>query len=100
MQRARFAPCIKVSFQRYCFQPMKTITFEQARSEFETIFRLAAGGETIVVEKDEQRIALRRFVVGADPEFAPPGYFANDYSPEDVAELNSLASQAPQFPLP
>ena len=54
----------------------------------------------IVVERDDQRIALRRLAEGADPEIAPPSYFANDYSPEEIIELNALASQAPQIPLP
>ena len=56
--------------------------------------------ETVVIERDDQRIALRRIPASADPGIAPPNYFADDYSREEITELNALAAQAPQVPLP
>ena len=77
---------------------MKTVTFDQARSEFQQLFQLAADGETVVIHRNHQRVALQRLADGS--QAAPPGYFAEDYSREEVAELNAVASQAPQAPLP
>ena len=79
---------------------MKPLTFDEARQEFERIFKLAANGETIVIERDEQRVTLQRLPRRTEPDIAPPDYFAADYSTEEAAELNALASHAPQMPLP
>ena len=79
---------------------MKTVTFDEAQADFERMFQLAAHGETVVVQRHQQCVALRPYTPGTDPEMAPRGYFAGDYSPEEAAELNTLASQAPQIPLP
>jgi hypothetical protein len=79
---------------------MKTVTFDEARSSFEEVFQLAANGETVVIQRDKQCVTLRRFAGRDDDDIAPPAYFAEDYSPEEIAELNSLASHAPQVPLP
>jgi hypothetical protein len=79
---------------------MKTVTFDMARDDFEQMFQLAAGGETVVIQRAEQRVALHRLSGALPIDVAPPGYFADDYSPEEVAELNTLASQAPRIPLP
>jgi hypothetical protein len=80
---------------------MKTVAFEQARSQFQQLFDLAADGETIVIERADQRVALHRLGDRSEQAgTAPPGYFLQDYSREEIAELNALASQAPQAPLP
>jgi hypothetical protein len=76
---------------------MKMVPFDQAQTQFQHLFDLAADGETIVIERADQRVALHRV---AHSEIAPPDYFAEDYSQEEVAELNDLASHAPQSPLP
>ena len=75
---------------------MKTVTSDEARSSFDEVFQLAANGETVVIQRDKQCVTLRRF----DDDIAPPAYFAEDYSREEITELNSLASHAPQVPLP
>jgi hypothetical protein len=55
-----------------------------------------AHGELIVIQHDGTRIALRPLLPsGNDPDVAPPGYFAQDYTANDVAELNHLAFQGP-----
>jgi len=77
---------------------MKTVMFDQARSEFEKVFQLAAEGEMVVIQRNEQRVALHRLTDSS--EIAPPGYFADDYSREEIVELNGLASHAPAVPLP
>ena len=78
---------------------MKTVTFAQALNEFQQVFQLAAGGETVVIERDHQRVALRRMPEVAESESAPPGYFLDDYSPKEIDELNEVASRGPQAPL-
>ncbi len=78
---------------------MKTVTVDEARLEFETLFQLAAQGETVIIKRDGQRVALRSEEDGYPPKTAPPGHFADDYSPEEIAELNMLASQNPNVPL-
>jgi len=79
---------------------VKTVTFDEARTEFERVFQLAADGETVVIQRNGQRVALHTLANSPEPEVAPPGYFANDYSPEEIAELNSIASRGPKRPLP
>ena len=74
---------------------MKTVMFDEARTEFEKVFQLAAKGETVVIQREQQRVALRRVAESPESEVAPPGYFAQDYSPEEIAEMNTLATQAP-----
>ncbi len=75
-------------------------TFEEAQQEFESLFHLAAGGEIVVIQGDQESVAMQPSAVQTDFGLAPPGYFANDYSLEEIAELNALASQAPQTVLP
>jgi len=79
---------------------MKTVTFDEARTQFEKVFQLAAGGETVVIQRNEQRVALRHLTESSEPGIAPPGYFADDYTREESSELNALAAQAPHVPLP
>ena len=76
---------------------VKTVTFDQARDQFEHLFQLAAAGETVVIQRNGQQVALH---IVAETETAPRGFFAGDYSHDEVAELNRLASQAPKNPLP
>jgi hypothetical protein len=38
---------------------MKTVMFDEARTEFDKMFQLAAGGETVVIQRNDQRVALR-----------------------------------------
>lgn len=64
------------------------------------MFQLAVAGETVVIQRDNHRVALRSLEAIPNPEVAPPEYFAEDYSPEEVVELNALASQAPRVSLP
>ena len=78
---------------------MKTVSFEEANTEFQRVFQLAASGETVVIERDDQRLALHRLADSPVPDIAPPGYFAQDYSEDEVAELNRIGSRSPQFPL-
>ncbi|MBM3841374.1 MAG: type II toxin-antitoxin system Phd/YefM family antitoxin [Verrucomicrobia bacterium] len=79
---------------------MKTVTFDEARNDFERVFKWAAGGETVVIQRQDQSVALQAFRTASDPETAPAGYFAKDYTPEEAAELNLLASQSLHFRLP
>ena len=79
---------------------MKTVTFDEARAAFEQMFHLALAGETVVIYRNGQHVALRSLQNAADLEVAPSGYFTEDYSREDIDELNTLASQAPKVPLP
>ena len=76
---------------------MKTVTFDQALVEFRQLYQLAASGETVVIEQADQRVALQSMRGGL--EVAPPGYFAEDYSSEEIADLNRLGSQGPQTPV-
>lgn len=79
---------------------MKMVTFDEAHQDFERVFKLAASGETVVIQRHQQRVALRLYAANADHEIAPTGYFSEDYSLGETAELNALASQAPQMLLP
>jgi hypothetical protein len=84
----------------YDIRHVKTVTFDEAQAGFERVFQLAAAGETVVIHRNGQRVALRSLSNEAEPEVAPRNFFANDYSPEEISELNTLASQAPRGPLP
>ncbi|MBM3834283.1 MAG: hypothetical protein FJ403_13650 [Verrucomicrobia bacterium] len=79
---------------------MKTVTFDEARNDFERLFQLAARGETVVIQREEQQVALKPHAQSREPEIAPPGHFSSDYSSEEAAELNALAALAPHAPLP
>jgi hypothetical protein len=79
---------------------MKTIKLAEASAAFEDMFQLAVSGETVVIEREHDRVALRSLPAKADPTIAPPGYFAGDYSGEELAELNHLAAQTPLTVLP
>ncbi len=71
------------------------MTFAEALASFDEVFRLAASGETVVIEREENRVAVRPLPNSGESAIAPPGYFADDYSSEETAELNALASQSP-----
>jgi len=79
---------------------VKTVTFDEARAKFEQVFQLAVAGETVVIHRNGQQVALRSVSTATELDMAPSGYFADDYSNEEVAELNAVASQAPKTPLP
>ena len=85
----------RLSYDNDC---VKTLTFDQAQAQFEKVFQLAAAGETVVIHKDGQSVALRSLT--DEDDVAPQNYFADDYSRGEIAELNRLASQAPKNPLP
>jgi hypothetical protein len=53
--------------------------------------------KTVVIQRQGQRVALRSLANNAAPDIAPRDYFADDYSREDITELNTLASQALRF---
>src|SRR5437870_10484323 len=38
---------------------MKTVSFDEARADFERVFKFAANGETVVVERHAQRVEPR-----------------------------------------
>lgn len=57
---------------------------------------MAASGETIVIERERQRVAIHRLADKSFPEIAPPGYFEEDYSSVEIEELNRLATRGPQ----
>jgi hypothetical protein len=79
---------------------MKTVSFDQALAEFQRVFQLAASGETVVIERDEQRVALHRVGDSPSQDMAPLAFFAEDYSADEIHELNRLASQGPQALIP
>jgi len=79
---------------------MKMLQFEEARRDFDRLFDLAAAGETVVIERQHQRVELRPALARTASEIAPAGHFAMDYSPEEIAELNALAAHAPQSLVP
>ncbi len=77
---------------------MKTVTFDEARKDFDKVFQLAAEGETVVIQREEQRVALRglqdaegRKLVDVSIPIRPPGYFAHCYTKAEIQEDNSLA---------
>jgi hypothetical protein len=72
---------------------MKIVRFEEAERQLQHLFDLAVDGEMIVIERADQCVVLHRV---KDSEIAPPGYFAQDYSQEEAAELNAFASLVPQ----
>jgi hypothetical protein len=81
---------------------MKTMSLEDARQDFDTVFKTAAKGELVVISQNNLRVAVHAIEDCGTQEFdvAPPGYFAADYSAEDVAEINLFAAHGPQTPLP
>jgi hypothetical protein len=79
---------------------MKSVTFAEAQAKFESVFDMAIGGELVVVARNQQRVAVHLLGASNEPEVAPPGYFEDDYSADDVGELNALASRGPQTPIP
>jgi hypothetical protein len=79
---------------------MKNLTFDEARTRFESIFDLAAGGEMIVIARNDQRVAIHSLKSSEGSDVAPPGYFEHDYDADEIAELNSFASHGPQAPIP
>ncbi|MBI4663300.1 MAG: hypothetical protein HY735_31250 [Verrucomicrobia bacterium] len=75
---------------------MSTVTLEDARRDFSRLFDRVLQGETIIIENADQRVALHALTPAAGgSETAPCGYFAEDYSTEEIAELNQLAAQGP-----
>ena len=79
---------------------MSTVSLQDARRDLDGLFRRVLGGETIVIQEEAGRVALHAFVPSDAPELAPPGYFAKDYSPSEIAELNQLAAHAPTSLVP
>ena len=75
---------------------MKTVSFDEAKTEFQRVFQLATSGETVVIERADQRLALHLMADSPVPDVAPPGYFAEDYSEVEVAQLNHLGSASPE----
>lgn len=78
---------------------MTSLSFDEARTKLDTVFDLVAAGELVVIARKDQRVALHSLQAQNDPAVAPPGYFANDYDPAEINELNSLASKGPQRPI-
>jgi hypothetical protein len=76
------------------FELMTAVTFDQALIEFKQLYQLAASGETLIIENAEQRVALHR--MGNSLEIAPAGNFADDYTEEEIAELNVWAPKVPK----
>jgi hypothetical protein len=79
---------------------MRTMTFAEACAEFEKVFQLAVGGETVVIEREAHRVTLQLLPEKTEAFIAPPGFFAEDYSREEIAELNAFAAQGPRAVLP
>ena len=72
----------------------------EACAAFEQLFQIAASGETVVIEGENHRVALRPLPAKIEQSIAPAGFFTGDYSREEIAEHNLLASQAPLTLLP
>jgi hypothetical protein len=79
---------------------MKSVTLDEARGKFESLFNLASQGELIVVTRNNEKVMLRSMSTISELEIAPPGHFANDYDAQEIAELNSLAALGPKSPIP
>ena len=75
------------------------VTFDEACIQFESLFQIAARGEMVIIKRDDQQVALKNMDDNLAGNIAPPGYFAGDYSSQEISELNTLASQAPHLPL-
>jgi hypothetical protein len=83
------------------FYPMKTGTLGEAREGFDALFLKALNGETILIQEQNRCVALHACSSKeADFDVAPSGHFERDYSTEEIAELNTFASQSLQFALP
>jgi hypothetical protein len=78
---------------------VKTVSLEQAATELPRLCERAAAGETVVIQSNHLRIALQP-IAGADPLIAPPGYFSDDYSSDEIRQLNEIAARGPQGLLP
>jgi hypothetical protein len=77
---------------------MKTVTFDEARKDFDKVFQLAAEGETVVIQRENQRVALHGLQNADDRRLAeipvpirPAGYFADCYTKAEILEDNRLA---------
>jgi len=77
---------------------MKTLSFDEARERFDTVFELAITGQTVVIAREGQRVAVHCIPALGDSDLAPPGYFLEDYNAEEVAEMNALDSDGFQTP--
>ena len=75
------------------------MTYAEACAGFEEVFQLAVGGETVVIEREAHRVALQLLPEKEESFIAPPGFFAEDYSEEEIVELNAFAAQGPRTPL-
>ena len=76
------------------FSSMSTVTLEDARRDFGRLFhRCCEEKRSSSKSRPARRSAPSPSAGGS--EAAPPGYFADDYSTEEIAELNQLAAQGP-----
>lgn len=65
-------------------------TVEQAQADLSRILNLAQEGEEVVITRSGEPIAKLTGLVSV----RPPGYFADCYGTEEVAESNELARRS------
>ena len=69
---------------------MKTVfTAEEAERQFHDIMETVSRGEPVTIVMDSKRYVLRE-----EYWVAPPGYFENAYTPEEIEESNMLGKHS------
>ena len=63
-----------------------TFTAEEAEHQFRDIMETVSRGEPVTIVKDS-----KEYVIFEKPWVAPPGYFDNCDTPEEIREQNMLA---------
>lgn len=66
-----------------------TFTAEEAEQQFRDIMETVSRGEPVTIVKDS-----KEYVIQEKPWVAPPGYFENTYTPEEIAESNMLGKHS------
>ena len=66
-----------------------TFTAEEAERQFRDVMKTASLGEPVTIVMDSKRYVLRE-----EDWVAPPGYFENSYTPEEIEESNMLAKHS------
>ena len=73
---------------------MKTHTITEARAVLGKLVDQALQGKPVLIARGSEKVVLKPYQ--ESPLVAPPGYFANLYTPEVCAEEARLARACPQ----
>ena len=74
---------------------MHTLSVSQAKRHLGKVADAALRGKPVLIIRKSKLLILQSYEMPEPIPLRPPGYFHDLYTPEEIAEINFLASKAP-----